>query len=163
MATKAEQRIEQALEPVTASHGFELFGVELGGVKHKPIVRVLIDREGGITLDQVAESNAWIAEVIDELGEPSGAYVLEVSSPGIERPLRKPEHFQRYQGSRAEVRTTAPIDGRKQFTGVIVSADEAQVTLDVDGAEVSLPYDSLSKARLRVDIDFRDEGSGGKR
>ncbi len=163
MATKTTERIEAALEPAAASHGLELVAVELGGAKHRAVVRVFLDKEGGITLDEIAESNEWIGETIDELGEPSGAYVLEVSSPGIERPLRKPRDFQRFVGQRAEVRLTAPLEGRRQFTGTIEAADDEAVTLDVDGTRVRLPYDNLSKARLRVDIDFRDEGSGSKR
>ncbi len=160
MASKAEERIEAALEPVAASHGLELVAVELTGAKHRPIVRVFLDKDGGITLDAVAEANAWVGEALDELAEPAGPYTLEVSSPGIERPLRKASDFRRFAGSKADVRTIAPMDGRKQFTGVITSADEDVFTLDVDGAEVRLPYDGVSKARLRVDIDFKEEGSG---
>lgn len=162
MASKAEDRLEAALAPVASSHGLELVAVELAGAKHRPIVRVYVDKDGGITLDDVAEANAWIDTALDALGEPAGPYTLEVSSPGIERPLRKPADFRRFTGSKAEVRTTAPLDGRKQFTGVIASADEEAVTLDVDGAEVRLPYDNVSKARLRVDIDFKEEGSASR-
>jgi ribosome maturation factor RimP len=163
MALAAEARIEAALEPVTASHGLELVAVELGGVKHRPVVRVLLDKEGGITLDEVAAANEWVGAALDELGEPSGAYTLEVSSPGIERPLVKPRDFQRFLGSRAEVRMVAPFEGRRQFTGTIEAADDEAVTLDVDGSTVRLPYDNLSRARLRVEIDFSDEGTGSKR
>ena len=163
MAAKAVDRIETALEPVAASNGLELVAVELAGAKHKPIVRVYLDKEDGITLDEVAEANAWVGEALDALGEPAGPYTLEVSSPGIERPLRKAADFQRFAGSRAEVRTFAARDGRKQYTGTISSADAEAVTLDVDGAEVRLAYDDVSKARLTVDIDFNDEGSGSKR
>ncbi len=160
MAGKAEERIEAALAPVLATHGLELVAVELAGAKHLPVVRVFIDKEGGVTLDDVADANPWVSEALDRLGEPSGPYTLEVSSPGIERPLRKPADYARFAGSRAEVRTIAPVDGRRQFTGAISSADEQAVTLDVDGTEFRLPYANVSKARLRVDIDFKEEGSG---
>jgi ribosome maturation factor RimP len=163
MATKASDRVEAALEPIAASHGYEVVAVELGGAKHRPVVRVFLDKEGGITLDEVAEANAWVGEAIDELGEPSGPYLLEVSSPGIERPLRKAADFQRFAGQRAEVRLMAPMEGRRQFTGTIETADGDAATLDVDGTRVRLPYDTMSRARLRVDIDFHDEGSGSKR
>lgn len=160
MATKAIDRIEAALEPVAASNGLELVAVELGGVKHRPVVRVFLDKDGGISLDEVAGANAWVSETLDTLGEPAGAYTLEVSSPGIERPLRRAADYRRFVGSRAEVRTMIARDGRKQFTGRIVSADDEAVTLDVDGGESVLRYDDISKAHLKVDIDFKDEGGG---
>lgn len=162
MATRVE-RIETALDPIVSSHGLELAAVELAGAGQKPIVRVFLDRSGGITLDEIAEANTWIGEAIDALGEPAGPYLLEVSSPGIERPLRKPGDFARFCGQRAEVRTLQAHDGRKRFTGTITAADDEAVTLDVDGETVRLPYDGMSRARLRVDIEFADEGIGSKR
>lgn len=163
MASTTIDRIEAALEPAAASRGYELVAVEMFGTGRRSVVRVYVDKEGGITLDDVAEANAWVGETLEDLGQPSGPYTLEVSSPGIERPLRKPADFRRFEGQRAEVRTKTPVDGRKQFTGTIASAEDDAVTLDIDGAAVRLPYDNLSKARLRVEIDFREEGSGSKR
>jgi ribosome maturation factor RimP len=137
--------------------------VEVAGAPRLPVVRVYLDREGGIDIDTVAEANTWMSAALDELGEPTEPFTLEVSSPGIERPLRKPADFRRFIGSRVEAKTSRPIDGRKQFTGTISEAGDDAFTLDVDGTMFRLEYDSLSRARLRVDIDFRDEGSGSKR
>jgi ribosome maturation factor RimP len=163
MATKAIERIEAALEPVAASHGMELVAAELGGTARRPVVRVFLDKDGGVMLDDIASANEWVGETLDELGEPKGSYLLEVSSPGIERILRKPTDFRRFTGSKAEVRLKAPLDGRKQFTGIIAVAEDDTFTLDVDGAPVRLAYDDLSKAHLKVDIDFHDEGTGSTR
>lgn len=162
-AGKMAERLEATLAPLAEEHGLELVAVEVAGAPRLPVVRVYLDREGGIDIDTVAEANAWVSAALDELGEPAGPFTLEVSSPGIERPLRKPADFRRFLGSRAEAKTTRPIDGRRQFTGTISEADDDAFTLDVDGTMFRLEYDNLSRARLRVDIDFRDEGSGSKR
>lgn len=162
-AGKMADRLEATLAPLAEEHGLELVAVEVAGAPRLPVVRVYLDREGGIDIDTVAEANAWVSAALDELGEPAGPFTLEVSSPGIERPLRKPADFRRFLGSRAEAKTTRPIDGRRQFTGTISEADDDAFTLDVDGTMFRLEYDNLSRARLRVDIDFRDEGSGSKR
>lgn len=162
-AGKMADRLEATLAPLAEEHGLELVAAEVAGAPRLPVVRVYLDREGGIDIDTVAEANAWVSAALDELGEPAGPFTLEVSSPGIERPLRKPADFRRFLGSRAEAKTTRPIDGRRQFTGTISEADDDAFTLDVDGTMFRLEYDNLSRARLRVDIDFRDEGSGSKR
>ena len=80
--------------------------------------------------------------------------MLEVSSPGIDRPLRTPEHFARFAGQTAQVKTKGPLDGRSSFTGTIVSADEEAVVLDVDGAQVSVPMDVIKRAHLKGTVDF---------
>ncbi len=162
-AGKMADRLEATLAPLAEEHGLELVAVEVASAPRLPVVRVYLDREGGIDIDTVAEANTWMSAALDELGEPTEPFTLEVSSPGIERPLRKPADFRRFIGSRVEAKTSRPIDGRKQFTGTISEAGDDAFTLDVDGTMFRLEYDSLSRARLRVDIDFRDEGSGSKR
>jgi ribosome maturation factor RimP len=157
------KRIEQALAPLAAEHGVELWTVEMAGVARRPVVRVFLDKEGGIGSEDLTEANRWIGAALDELGVPAGPFVLEVSSPGIERALRGPQDYVRYTGSKAEVKLAAPVAGRKTFTGTITGTDEEALTLDVDGSPVRLPYDDVSRARLRVDLDFEDEGSGNKR
>jgi ribosome maturation factor RimP len=160
MGKDARQRISDTLEPLAAAHGLELWQVELAGAHHQPVVRVFLDREGGVTCDDLTDANDWIAEALEELGIPSGPYVLEVSSPGIERALRGPADYARYTGSKAEVKLTAAQDGRKTFTGVIAETGEDAVVLDTGAATVRLPYNRIAKARLRVDFAFDEKESG---
>lgn len=156
-------RLAETIEPLATSHGLELVAVEVAGGKDAPIVRVFLDREGGLDLDAVAEAGRWVSELFDEHDWIPGAYTLEVSSPGIERPLTKLEHFERFAGSDAVVQTTDAIGGRRKFTGRILRVEGDDVVLDIDGTEHHIPHRLIGKARLRVEIDFGQEGTGGAR
>ena len=159
MASDARKRMEAALAPLAEEHGVELWEVEMGGVARRPVVRVFLDREGGVTCDDLTTANTWIGDALDQLGAPAGPFVLEVSSPGIDRTLRGPADYVRFSGEKAEVKLREAMDGRKTFTGTISGSTDDSVTLDVDGTPVTLPYDGISKARLRPDVSIDDEGS----
>lgn len=146
--------IERTLGPLATQHGLELWTVEMSGTARRPLVRVSLDKPGGVTCDDLTDANRWISDALDALGRPAGPYVLEVSSPGIERPLRGPADYVRYRGDKAEVKLREPLDGRKTFTGTIAAADETGVTLDVDGTQVRLAHDTIAKGRLRADFDL---------
>lgn len=159
MAGKAlAEQLSDLLEHRARDHGLELVAVEVAGSDRRPLVRVFLDRAGGIDLEAICEANHWIAEVLDEGPGPAGAYTLEVSSPGIERPLRKLADFERFTGHEAVVQTSRPIDGRRRFTGGIVAVNGETIVLDVDGTEYRVPHGDVTKARLKVDIDFGEEG-----
>lgn len=153
------ERIEAQLTPVAESNGLELVAVELAGAEHQPIVRVFLDRDGGIDLDAICEANSWVSERLDGLPELTGAYTLEVSSPGIERPLRKLSDFERFAGQRVAMKTK-PVDGRSAFTGTIDAVDGEDVLITADATQYRVPLASVKKARLKVDIDLQEEGSG---
>ena len=132
------------LEQALGSLGFELVDVE--AARSGGLIRVFIDRTGGVKVDDcVAVSNhltrLFAVEEIDYSR-------LEVSSPGLDRPLRQPKDFRRFAGERVQVRMRVPVDGRKNFVGVLRGASEAQVELEVDGALLSLNLAQLDKARL---------------
>ena len=104
-------------------------------------LRLTIDRPGGVDL-------ALCERVTNHLRDLLAAYGLEVSSPGPQRPLTKPDHFRRFLGRRARVRTHAPVDGQRSFTGELVGASEHEVTVAADGGVVSIPYSEINRSNL---------------
>lgn len=158
MIGKKEQQMLDALTPRAEQEGVEIVTVEVVGAKKAPTIRVFIDTPDGVSFDELTSSQAWINDIMDELDPFPGAYTLEVSSPGIDRPLRTTEHFARFAGDTAVLKTQ-PVDGRSNWTGTIKGADGDAVTLDVDGAEVRIPMNSIKRAHLKGTIDFSSKTS----
>ena len=144
------------LEAEAAAHGIDIVDVELAGSSRAPIVRVRIDHEDAtaepITLDEVAANNAWIEALIEEADPFPGAYTLEVSSPGLDRPLRRPKDFLRFVGERAQVQTTA-TEGRRKYTGEIVGFEDGEALLSCDGEQVAIALDQIKSAKLKPTFD----------
>lgn len=155
-ATELVERLEHALDAEATRHGLELVAVEQTGGRRQPVIRVLLDREGGIDIDTIAEANRWVSDVLDGEEGLAGPYVLEVSSPGIDRPLRKPHDFERFIGETATVKTRTE-QGRATYTGRIADAEPTGILLEADDGEHRIAYDEIAKARLKGAIDF---GSG---
>lgn len=154
MLSTTEQKLLDAIEARNPG-GVEIVTVEVTGSRKSPTICVYIDTADGVTFDEITEAQKWINALMDEMDPFPGAYTLEVSSPGIDRPLRTWEHFARFVGSRAYVKAKQAIDGRSAWTGTIVSADPEQVTLDVDGVKSSVPMDIISKANLKGEVSFK--------
>lgn len=159
MTRELEERIEAALAPAAVDHGFELVAVEFAGTQAQPTLRIFLDREGGIGLDAICEANEWISAMLDEIDPFDAAYTLEVSSPGVDRPLRSLDDFARFAGSVATLRTQR-IDGRTRFTGTIERVEGESVVLDIDGEPVHIPISDVRNARLKGEVDF-GHGKGG--
>jgi ribosome maturation factor RimP len=126
----------------------ELFDIELVGSGGNTVLRVMIDRPSGVDLDAISEATSVVSRVLDD--DPDlipGRYLLEVSSPGIERPLRRPEHFQRAVGSTVslKIRASAVPEGERRVEGVLEAADADGITL----AGRAIPYSDIEKARTR--------------
>ncbi len=115
-------------------------------------------RDGGINIDAIAQANSWVSDALDAEDLVKSAYTLEVSSPGIERPLRKTSDWERFSGSMAVVKTSRPIDGRSTFTGVIAGLEGDTVVLGIEDTTYRIPLDAVRKANLKVDFDSIDEG-----
>ena len=154
MLSKKETELLDALEPRAASEGVEIVTVQVVGAKKAPTIRVFIDTPEGVSFDELAKAQAWINDIMDALDPFPGAYTLEVSSPGFDRPLRTEQQFARYAGHQAVVKLAHPIDGRSNFTGMIVSADDGNVVMDVDGQQAVLPIDQMKRAHLKGIVDF---------
>jgi ribosome maturation factor RimP len=136
--------VRELVEPVVSERGLEVFDVELAS----PVLRVLVDRAGGVDLDTLSEVTRAVSALLDEHDPVPGRYTLEVSSPGVERPLRLPRHFEGAVGSAVAVKTVPGYDGERRLDGTLAAADQAGVTLALaDGGEVRLSYDDIAKAR----------------
>ena len=117
------------------------------------VIRLYIDREGGVNIDDCEMASRALEDLIDvELDIPH-SYSLEVSSPGVHRPLRRPEDFARYRGATIRLKTRYPIDGRSNYKGVIEDVTGEAVAMVVDGMRFSIPFEALSKARLDEDLN----------
>ena len=158
MLRKKEQQLLDALAPRAEQEGVEIVTVEVAGAKKAPTIRVYIDTPDGVSFDELSSAQAWINDLMDELDPFPGAYTLEVSSPGIDRPLRTAEHFARFVGDTAVLKTQ-PVDGRASWTGAIASVEGDVVVLDVDGAEARIPMDTIKRAHLTGTIDFGSQTS----
>ncbi|HET7174917.1 MAG TPA: ribosome maturation factor RimP [Gammaproteobacteria bacterium] len=132
------------LEPAIEALGYEL--VELEFPPH--LLRIYIDREGGVTVDDCEVVSRQVSAVLDVEDPIPGAYTLEVSSPGLDRPLRKEADFARFAGERAKVELVLPKDGRRRFTGTLKGCEAGEVLIEVDGADHRLPLADIDKARL---------------
>ena len=156
MANKAEMLIEE-LEPLAAEHELELVTVEIAGTRKNPVLRVYMDTlAGGITLDQLAEAEEWVDAKIEELDPFEDAYTLEVSSPGIDRPLRKRGDDDRFAGEEA---TLTLKHGKAHGTLKGIEGDEVVLTSD-DGEETRVAFDDIKKANIIGRIDFSGRGLG---
>lgn len=154
MLTGKARMILEALEPHARTHNMEIVTVELLGSRKAPTIRVFLDCEGGVGFDELSSAQEWVNAVMDELDPFPGAYTLEVSSPGIDRPLRTLEHFARFEGEKAQIVLREPHEGRAKWVGMLAGVDADTVLLTVDGREERLPYDQIKKAHIIGRIDF---------
>jgi ribosome maturation factor RimP len=141
-------RLQELLQPVVEGLGFECVGVEYQAAGGRNTLCVYIDSEEGITVDDCETVSRQVGAVLDVEDVIRGHYTLEVSSPGLDRVLRKPEHFRRFAGNRIRLQLEAPIEGRKRFTGTLLEAQDEGIALDVDGVRREFGYAQIHKARL---------------
>mgnify|MGYP001363178946 FL=1 len=141
--------IRQLLEPVVEDMGYELVTVELtGSPSGGQVLRTYIDAPGGILLEDCEQVSRQVSAILDVEGPIKGEYTLEVSSPGVDRPLVKPEHFERFQGNHVKVVMREARLGRRRFTGLLVEAAPEFVVVEVDGEPYELDYQTMEKANL---------------
>lgn len=155
MLTHKEQQLLEALEPRAAAEGIELVTLEVVGAKKSPTIRVYIDTEHGVGFDELSSAQAWMGDLMDEIDPFPGAYTLEVSSPGIDRPLRTREHFERFAGEQCVVKTTGPVNGRSSFSGLLKGVVDNDVVVEIDGEEYAVPYEAIKKANVKGTFEFR--------
>ena len=151
------ERVRELVEPVVAQVGLEVYDVEhTGGA-----VRVLVDRDGGVDLDTLSELTRRVSRLLDEADPVPGRYTLEVSSPGLERPLRTPAHFSRAVGSDVTVKTVPGTEGDRRVRGTLVDAGDDGFTVRAEGGERRLRYDEVERARTVFEWGPAPKPGGG--
>ncbi|MBQ1855954.1 MAG: ribosome maturation factor RimP [Anaerovibrio sp.] len=147
MSKLIEDTVEKIVEELLEGTNIELVAVEY--VREKDwYLRVFIDKEGGIELDDCQELSGRLGDILDEKDVIKGAYMLEVSSPGLDRELKKEKDFRREQGKKVDVSLYAAVDGSKVLVGVLNGYDGDNVTID----EQVIPMDNVAQVRLHIDF-----------
>jgi ribosome maturation factor RimP len=135
--------------------GLELVDIEHVSAPGGSVLRLYIDKEGGVTVSDCAGVSREVGHILDAEDVVPGRYFLEVSSPGIDRVLRKPEHFDRFRGHEVRVRTREPINGQRKFRGKISSLKGDTLCLETENGETQeIPLEMVDKANLRGEVDF---------
>jgi ribosome maturation factor RimP len=148
------EKIQKIAATVTDNCGLELVHVEILGSIKRMIVRIYIDKPGGVTLDDCSDVSRRIERVLDREDFIHSSYLLEVSSPGIERKLYNLQDFRKFIGYAAKIKTLEPINGQKNFRGVIKSVEDNDVIFqDRTSGEIRIAYDLISKANLEMDLE----------
>ncbi len=140
--------MRRIIAPAVEGLGYELVGVEFSGGGKNSLLRIYIDQEDGITVDDCALVSHQVSGVLDVEDPIRGEYSLEISSPGADRPLFKAADYERFAGQQVRIRTAVAVLGRRNFTGSLKGLEGEQVIVEVDGEEYSLPFDQIDQARL---------------
>ena len=145
----AAERIERLLAPSLEAMGYEIVRILIMG-KHKPTLQIMAERKDDqpMTVEDCADISRQVSAVLDVEDPISSSYTLEVSSPGLDRPLTRPKDFQRFAGYEARLEIRFPIEGRRKFTGKLLGIEGDTVKLKAETGEVALPYAQIQKARL---------------
>ncbi|MEK3786628.1 MULTISPECIES: ribosome maturation factor RimP [Paenibacillus] len=147
---KIKSIVEEMVQPYLLEHGFELVDVEYVKEGSNWFLRVFVDKDGGIDLDDCSMISEFLSQKLDENDPVSDAYFLEVSSPGAERPLKKAQDVAKAVGKNVFVTTYEPISGLKEFEGKLVSFENDELTVQIGNKTYTLPYAKVAGARLAI-------------
>ena len=148
-----EQRTEALLLPVLEEHQFELVDVEYVKEGSSWYLRAYIDKPGGITINDCELISRWLSDRLDEEDYIEDSYILEVSSPGLGRPLKKEKDFQRSIGNEVEIRLFRPLDGAKEYTGILKNFSKEELEIETaDGELLKVPREQIALVRLAFDF-----------
>lgn len=161
-----EKELRAALEAEGEKRGVDVVDVEVVGSSKAPVVRVRIDHADEslptITLDEVAAETEWVSAILDEMDPIEGSFTLEVSSPGLDRPLSRPRDFERFAGSTVQLTTTA-TEGRRKYTGKLLGMVEGNVRVECDGVACDIPLDGVKKCAIKPEFDFSGSNKSKKK
>ncbi len=151
-----EEQINQLAEPLVAAEGMEIVMAECLKMKSGWLVRVYIDKEGGVTVDDCALISDRLGDVLNVYDVPPGQYTLEISSPGLDRPIHRDRDFVKYCGSRIHLRLAEKLEGRRDFRGELVAYEESpsgrEAVLSVDGRVLRIPRENIVRANLEYTL-----------
>ena len=156
------KRLTDMLQPLVEDLGYEFVGLEYTGQSKNAVLRIYIDHKQGIDLDDCGRVSGEVAALLDVEDPISGQYNLEVSSPGLDRPLFTLEQCARFAGEQVQMTVFAPVEGRRKFKGRILSVTGDTLNIDQDGAEIALDFGNIAKARLVPDYDSLMSGQNDK-
>jgi len=148
-----ESRLSELLGPTIESLGFELWGLELISPSRRATLRIYIESENGVTVDNCATVSRHLSSALDVEDPIQGEYTLEVSSPGVDRLLFKPEQYGLYIGEPIEIRLRVPFEGRRKFRGWLIGLEGEDVVVRVDNHEYLLPMKQIDKARVEPRLE----------
>src|SRR6202047_239574 len=148
MTVTLRERLIALIEPVLVRLGYELVELEYAAGRSQAVVRIFIDKPDGITVEDCERVSREVAALLDVDDPIPTAYTLEVSSPGFDRLLRTPAHFERFVGSRVFVELKAPRAGRRRYTGTLLTVDDTGIALEVDRERVAVAFAEIGEARL---------------
>ncbi len=146
------QEVREVVEPILQSQGYELVDLEYQRESRGWVLRIYLDREGGITLEDCTGVSHEVGAVLEVKDVIPNAYVLEVSSPGLTRPLKKPADFNRFQNQLVKIKLNKPLDGRRNFKGTLLGLEGETVRVEVDRQVFEIPLQSIAKANLEIDF-----------
>lgn len=155
-----QEQLDRLINTTVTGLGYELWGYEYRPQKESALLRVFIDSAAGITVDDCGRVSNQLSAALDVEDLIPVAYILEVSSPGIDRVLFVPEQYARYVGEQLKVRTRLPVEQRRNFIGKLLAAHETHISMQVEGNDYDIPYDLIDRGRLVLDI--RPKQKGGK-
>jgi len=154
--------VRGAAEPVLARLGLELVDAEVVGSGRARTLRLVVDRPGGVDLEALAQASAPVSAALEDAAALTGPYTLEVSSPGLERPLRRPADFSRFVGTTITLKSHEPVSGARRHRGLLLEADSEGVALDVDGERRHFPYEGIASARTVFEWGPPEKPKSGK-
>ena len=146
------KKITELADSVAGQNAVDMVDVELAGSSRKPLIRIFIDRENGVTLEDCERFSRGLSALLDVEDPIPSAYVLEVSSPGLDRPLKKLRDFERSTGKLVRIITREMIEKQNIFRGRITRVEGDTITLFFDDKEIDIPFDQISKARLEIEL-----------
>lgn len=147
---KVTELTAELAAPVVAEQGCELWDVEYVKEAGTWYLRLYIDKEGGVSINDCEAISRRVSDLLDEADPIEGSYVLEVSSAGADRPLKKPAHFRQFLGAEVDVRLYRPLDGRKEYTGILRDYAGGDVTIELGGAPRTFAKKDVAQVRLTV-------------
>jgi ribosome maturation factor RimP len=146
-------RVWELAAPLAKTQGMEVIDIELRreGGRSGRVLRLYLDKEGGPTMDDLSQVSRELSALLDVHDVVEGAYTLEVSSPGINRPLKLPEHFKRFVGKNIRVRTREPVHGRRSFLGALLDVQNDRIAVNQDGTRIEISFEVIEKSNYEHD------------
>lgn len=162
MAATLTDSLSEIIEPIVASEGMELVSIDYARESRGWVLRLYVDTAGGVTIDQCARLSRQLGDVLDVKDIVSHPYTLEVSSPGLNRMLKREKDFIAYRGKTITVKTAEPFEQRRNFEGTLLTYSEGAITMDVDNREVTIPLSHITKAQVKYQFPDRKKNKQRK-